>query len=99
VLLSSSVRFGQAILQGSTLPVLSESIGSYSYRLAAPATLGGAFGLTELELEQLTPWTGRGGVYDLDVSGGAVAWPVDWWQRNYDNLEGAPNGDDPAPIP
>jgi hypothetical protein len=96
VLLSASVRFGQAILQGSALPVVSESLGSYSYRLAAPATLTGAFGLTSSELVALGPWISRGTCYDVSVSGGAVAWPVDWWQRDYDNIEGAPSAEIPA---
>jgi hypothetical protein len=100
VLLQASVRFGSAILQGSVLPVVSESLGSYSYRLATPATLASGFGLTAAELEALEPWTaGRSGAYDLSVAGTAPQWPVDWWQRNYDHLEGAPSGDDTAPIP
>jgi hypothetical protein len=99
VLLQASVRFGSAILQGSVLPVVSESLGSYSYRLATPATLASGFGLTAAELEALEPWTvGRGGVYDLDVSGGAVAWPVDAWQRNYDNVLAAADAGRGVPV-
>jgi hypothetical protein len=93
VLLSASVRFGQALLQGTTAPVVSESLGSYSYRLATPATLTGAFGLTSSELAALGPWIPRGTCYDVSVSGGVVAWPVDWWQRDYDNIEAPPSAE------
>jgi hypothetical protein len=86
VLLSVSVRFGQAILQGATLPIVSESLGSYSYRLATPASLPSAFGLTDAELEALQPWSSHG-VYDVSIAGGAEPWPVDWWQRDVDNTE------------
>jgi hypothetical protein len=96
VLLSASVRFGQAILQGTSLPVVGESLGSYSYRLAQPATLTGAFGLTSSELDALAPWT-RSGAYDVPVGVGYQPWPVDWWQRDYDNLEGEPSLGEPGP--
>jgi hypothetical protein len=89
VLLSSAVRFGTAIAQGTALPVVSESIGSYSYRVAQPATLPTAFGLTAGELEALEPWTSHDTAYDVSTAGALgspLVVPVDWWQRNLDNV-------------
>jgi hypothetical protein len=84
VLLRSSVRFGLAIQQGTALPVVGESLGSYSYRLAQPASLTG-LGLTEEELDLLGPWApGRATAFEL-VLGGSTVWPLDWWQANVDN--------------
>ena len=90
VLLAAAVRFGRALEQGAALPVVSESIGSYSYRLATPATMDGAFGLTDAELAALDPWTARSGACTLDTwPRPAWPWPTDWWQRN---LETPPDG-------
>jgi hypothetical protein len=89
VLMQASVRFGSAIEQGGALPVVSESLGSYSYRLANPATLPGAFGLSEDQLEQLAPWSGRSDAYELYLRG-SYTWPADYWQRDYDRLAGPP---------
>ena len=86
VLLSASVRFGTALMQGNALPVVSESLGSYSYRLATPSTMAGAFGLTSSEVDALGPW-GPSSAYDFSVAGRGASWPVDWWQRNLDNAD------------
>lgn len=87
VLLSVATRYGIAIAQGTASPVVSESIGSYSYRLATPQTLGGAFGLTEDELATLQPWGSGGGVYELSLVGDTEPWPPDWWQRNLEDTD------------
>lgn len=79
-----------ARLAGSAAPgvgqVVSESIGSYSYHLANPPTLDAALGLTDSELDALEPWMARKTLFQLDVAGSSpYGWPVDWWQRDYDN--------------
>jgi hypothetical protein len=84
-LLSASLRFGVAIEQGTAQPVVGESVGAYSYRLAAPASLASAFGLNEWEMEQLAPWVPTSQAFELDV-GGRISWPADWWQSNFDNV-------------
>jgi hypothetical protein len=71
----------------SSGPVVSESIGAYTYRLASPASLEAAFALTEAERKLLHPWL-PSGVYELDLVAGAYPWPADWWQRNLDTYEG-----------
>ena len=89
VLIQASVRFGTAIAQGTALPIISQSLGSYSERLAAPVTLPGAFGLTEEQLEQLLPWSGGGHAFELHLRQ-SYAWPADYWQRDYDRLDAPP---------
>jgi hypothetical protein len=51
--------------------VISESIGSYTYRLAAALALDGALRLTDDEAKDLGPWLPVGGrrVYDVSVTG------------------------------
>lgn len=93
VLLQVATRFGIAIEQGTASPVVSESIGSYSYRLATPQGWGGAFGLSDDDLAALAPWMGRAGVYDVSIVGGVSDWPPDWWQRNLEQ------GGDVLPTP
>jgi hypothetical protein len=93
VLLAAATRAGIAILQGSALPVVSESLGSYSYRLATPQSLGGVFGLTDEELGWLEPWTARDTAYDIDVAPWAgPPWPFDWWQSNLEQPDGRGEG-------
>lgn len=68
------------------LPVISESLGSYSYRLATPDSPDSLLGDRVLDL--IRPWmpSGGQGVYELHVGGARpTSWPVDWWQRDYDN--------------
>lgn len=51
--------------------VVSESIGTYTYRLARAVALDGALWLTEWEKRELSPWApaGRRRVYDVDTCG------------------------------
>jgi hypothetical protein len=69
--------------------VVSESLGSYSYRLNLPTPVDEALAFTEAELGLIGPWLGRTGAYDLRTPSrmGGFVWPFDWWQRDYDDLE------------
>lgn len=86
VLLSVSLRIAGSTTVGAG-QVVSESIGSYSYRLASPPSLDAALLLTDDEKAALAPWTAdAGGVYELHVGRDPASWPLDWWQRNLDTL-------------
>ena len=63
--------------------VQSESLGSYSYSKRAAETV--RFGLTQDELDAIEPWSCQKSVLTLDVGAAFPTWPVDWWQRDYDN--------------
>lgn len=82
VTLAVAGRFARS--GGPGAPVVSESIGAYTYRLATPVAADEAFGLTDAELAALSPWGPRK-VYDVSVAGGRAGWPVDWWQRDLDD--------------
>jgi hypothetical protein len=85
VLLTVSARLaGSSGVAGTQ--IVSESIGAYSYRLSGPPTLDTALGLTDAELDALEPWMSHQRVYELSVVGAPLAWPVNWWQCDYDNL-------------
>lgn len=91
--LSIAVRLanaGEAGGEGGAGPVVSESIGGYTYRLAAPETFAQAFALTDGERELLEPWLGSSEAFDVSTLGTVYAWPADWWQRDYDRLEQPP---------
>jgi hypothetical protein len=92
--LAISVRLARAGESGTGagMPVVSESIGSYTYRLATPETLDAALALTEGELDLLRPWLGQARVYDVSVAGWGSWLPLDWWQRDLDHLDGPPAG-------
>lgn len=97
--LSIAVRLaqaGEAGGAGGAGPVVSETIGGYTYRLATPDSLGSAFALTDAERELLGPWLGETDAFDFSTLGTAYVWPPDWWQRDYDRLEAPP---DPEPVP
>ena len=79
---------GEAAGEGGA--VVSESIGSYTYRLATPLALDQALSLTDAERDLLRPWAGQTGVYDLSVLGPTLDWPLGWWQADYDRLEVTP---------
>lgn len=65
-------------------PVVSESIGAYTYRRVTPATLDSALSLTEQERKLIRPWLGQASAYDVRTGLGELyAWPGDWWQRDY----------------
>lgn len=70
--------------------VVSESLGSYTYRLARPLALADALELGSDLQRELAPWaTGRAKVYDIAVGADTRrGWPVDWWQRNADHEDG-----------
>jgi hypothetical protein len=87
--LSVAVRLARAGEAGGGvgLPVVSESIGAYTYRLAEPDTLDAALALSEAELELLRPWLGHERVYDVSIAPWRrFGWPPDWWQRDLDRL-------------
>lgn len=74
--------------EGGTRPVVSESLGAYSYRLADPASPESVFILSGPVLKLIGPWmpAGKGGVYELHTGRPwPLGWPADWWQRDYDN--------------
>lgn len=92
--LSIATRLASAgAASGSGATVVSESIGSYTYRLATPLPLDVALAFTDAERKLLAPWLGQTRVYDVSVSGATFGWPADWWQRDYDRLEYAPQPD------
>lgn len=70
--------------EGQTL--VSESIGSYTYRLAERLTAEGAALVPAHVLELVEPWSCRKRVYDVSTWPTAGELPVDWWQRNLDNV-------------
>lgn len=87
--------------------VVSESLGSYSYRLDRPLGIDRALFLDDDLATELLPWAlHRAKVYDVSVAlDDAVRpawWPVDWWQRDLDNVDDAPSSlaelPDPPPI-
>ena len=88
--LSIAVRLataGEAAGGDAAGPVVSESIGGYTYRLATPAALDQAMQLSDAEYKLLRPWLGQGTAYDIGVGYGPPAWPADWWQRDLDRIE------------
>jgi hypothetical protein len=65
--------------------VVSESLGSYSYRVQAPMPPEQALAFTEYELALIgQTWldTGPGTTRTPTVM--PFAWPIDWWQRDFD---------------
>lgn len=68
--LRMAIRFNRAALDTSG-EVVSESIGTYTYRLARALALDGALELTDWERRELSPWApaGRRRVYDVDTCG------------------------------
>jgi hypothetical protein len=104
VLLSVSARIMHAGTAGQA-EVVSESLGAYSYRRETSGTESGLLWLNDAELEALEPWRGgRKGAYELDVACSALGWPIDWWQRDYDDLSAYwdaqtfPGGSDPEAL-
>lgn len=90
--------------EGAAGQIVSESIGSYTYRLATPEQGAAVFGFTEAELDVLRPWLGRSGAYQLDVGAAPTGWPLGWWQGDYDNwvawldAQSIPTPSDPAAL-
>lgn len=66
-------------------PVVSESLGSYTWRRATPA-LADLLELSGGELKALAPWSGKSSVYDVSIAGGGGTFPYDWFQRDLDNV-------------
>jgi hypothetical protein len=71
---------------GEGQTVVSESLGSYSYRLSEAMTAEGAALVPTSVLKLIEPWNCRKSVYEISIAGGPLGWPVDWWQRNLDNV-------------
>lgn len=94
VVLKQALRIARATPDTSGA-VVSESLGSYTYRLARPLSLDDALTLADDLRRELAPWTG-GRVYSIDTTGDVrSSWPIDWWQRDFDSLD-----DEPAtPLP
>ena len=82
VTLAIAGRFASSGAGGS--PVVSESLGSYTWRRATPP-LADLLELTGGELDALRPWSGKSSVYDLSIAGAPRSWPYDWFQRDLDN--------------
>jgi hypothetical protein len=98
--LSIAVRLaqaGEAGGEGGAGPVVSETIGGYTYRLATPDSLASGFALTNAERALLGPWLGQDEAFDFSTLGGSYVWPADWWQRDYDRLEEEPVSEEPTP--
>jgi hypothetical protein len=76
-------RFASSGAGGS--PVVSESLGSYTWRRATPA-LADLLELSGGELKALAPWSGKATVYDVSIAGAPSTWPYDWFQRDLDNV-------------
>ena len=83
VTLAVAGRFASTGAGGS--PVVSESLGSYTWRRATPA-LADLLELTGGELKALGPWAGMQGVYDVSTAGVGYGRPYDWFQRDLDNV-------------
>lgn len=68
--------------------ITSETLGSYSYRLASPLTLDQVLATLGPGLaDTLMPWAPmHWTAYEVDLRGGLAVWPADWWQRDLDNL-------------
>jgi hypothetical protein len=104
--LALAARFAGAQLTKAGA-ITSETLGSYSYRLASPLTFDNVMTLMGEFADALVPWAPtHQGAYELDVSGGWPPswWPADWWQRNLERLDWAAdyNGSTsavPAPAP
>ena len=86
VALQVAARLAGSIPAGTEGQVVSESIGSYTYRLATSPTRDVALILTEQEAE-LVSGGSAAGAYELTTGAPAVAWSADWWQRDYDRPE------------
>jgi hypothetical protein len=66
--------------------IVGESIGSYSYRLAAPLSGADALVVGDQVAQLLEPWACKKTAYDVSVNPWACSgWPDDWWQRDIDN--------------
>lgn len=84
--------------------VVSESLGSYSYRLDRPLPIDAALELPDELKRELLPWAQhRGKVYDvgvvLDEADVPAWWPADWWVRDLDDPEVAADVEPGAPLP
>lgn len=92
VVLRQALRLARATPDTSGA-VVSESLGSYTYRLARPLSLDDALELGDDLKRELLPWAPhRAKAYSatigLDTVGGDR--PVDWWARDWDTLDDAP---------
>lgn len=75
--------------------IVSESLGSYSYRLDRAVPLDSAIMLDDDLAKELAPWAPhRSKVYDVSVALDDVTrpswWPADWWQRDLDTVDDPP---------
>jgi hypothetical protein len=90
VAIAFALRFNRAT-PNTAGAVVSESLGSYSYRLDRPMPLDAALKLPDELASELLPWAPhRGKVYTVDVeldAGRPSWWPADWWQRDLDTLD------------
>jgi hypothetical protein len=88
--LALAARFAGAELSKAGA-VVGETVGAYSYRLASPLTFDSVVLVLGELAEELGPWAPmHDSAYTLDTSPGeALAWPVDYWQRDLDRIYGA----------
>jgi hypothetical protein len=87
--LTLAARFSGAALTKAGA-VLSETLGSYSYRLASPLTFDQVMELAATVGDALAPWAPRHvTAYTIDTYPSSWGdWPVDWWQRDLDRING-----------
>ena len=72
--------------------VVSESLGSYTYRLARSRATADALELAPTLQRELLPWAPhRARAYSASIGlDTRPERPVDWWARDWDNLDGDP---------
>lgn len=74
--------FGKA---GEGQALVSESLGSYTYRLADPLDAQAAALVPAAVYELVEPWACRKRVYDVGTYPTSTPPPFDYWQRDLDN--------------
>lgn len=86
--LTLAVRAAGATSSAGEAAVVSESIGTYSYHLSQPLTAESALAVTDDVAKMLDPYScGAGSAFDVYIGGGGPSYrPVDWWQRDLDNV-------------
>lgn len=84
--LALAARFAGAALTKAGA-ITGETIGAYSYRLASPLTFDQVVLVLDDLADALNPWAPmHTTAFDVSVAGAPLGWPVDYWQRNFDNV-------------
>lgn len=87
VTLGLAARIATSAPAGGAL--VSESLGGYSYRFSSPISPDEALWLTDAWKAMLDPFAAAKQAFQLDTAPGPFPWPVDWWQRDLDNVDAA----------